>query len=212
MGLFSNPLSHAGYPPGVTGTPSTQPSQVRAATSAEAVAGTLGNTYISPLTAASATAASFASPPVLGFGSTTPRPVHGTTIDSTAAITATVGNFIATTGNFVASAAGQGLQFNATTATGAASGPVVLNTRAGKVTFTGVSIAAASDLVLTMTNSSITASTTQVIYSMNGATTGSALTIKGLVHSSGSAALTITNATGATTSTANITLTFLVVN
>lgn len=83
MGLFTNPLSHAGYPPGVTGTPTTQPSEVRAATAAEAAAGTLTNCYISPATAQSATALDFASPPVLGFGSTTPRPVHATTLDST---------------------------------------------------------------------------------------------------------------------------------
>lgn len=48
--MFTNPLSHAGYPPGVTGTPSTQPSEVRAATPAEAIAGVLNNVYISPLT------------------------------------------------------------------------------------------------------------------------------------------------------------------
>lgn len=50
MGMFINPLSHAGYPPGVTGTPSTQPSEVRAATPTEAIAGTLNNVYISPAT------------------------------------------------------------------------------------------------------------------------------------------------------------------
>lgn len=82
MGLFSNPLGHAGYPPGVTGTPETQPASIRAATAAEAAAGTLNNVYISPLTAQSSVALDFASPPVLGFGSTTPRPVHATTLDS----------------------------------------------------------------------------------------------------------------------------------
>lgn len=81
--MFTNPLSHAGYPPGVTGTPTTQPSEVRAATAAEAAAGILTDVYISPATADSATALDFASPPVLGFGSTTPRPVHATTLDST---------------------------------------------------------------------------------------------------------------------------------
>jgi hypothetical protein len=83
MGLFANPLSYAGYPPGVTGTPTTQNSTVRAATAAEAAAGTLTNAYISPATADSATALDFASPPAGGFGSTTPRPVHATTLDST---------------------------------------------------------------------------------------------------------------------------------
>lgn len=83
MGLFTNPLSYAGYPPDVTGTPTTQNSSVRAATAAEAASGTLTNCYISPATAESATALDFASPPVLGFGSTTPRPVHATTLEVT---------------------------------------------------------------------------------------------------------------------------------
>lgn len=83
MGLFGNPLSYAGYPPGVTGTPETQNTTVRAATAAEAAAGLLDNCYISPLTAQSAVALDFASPPVLGFGSTTPRPVHATTLTVT---------------------------------------------------------------------------------------------------------------------------------
>ena len=84
MGLFTNPLSHAGYPPGVTGTPTTQPSAVRAATAAEAAAGTLTDVYISPATAQSATALDFASPPVTGYGSTTPRPVAATTLSASA--------------------------------------------------------------------------------------------------------------------------------
>jgi hypothetical protein len=83
MGLFINPLSHAGYPPGVTGTPETQPSEVRAATVTEANAGVLDSVYISPATLAGfSSVASFASPPVLGFGSTTPRPVHATTLSA----------------------------------------------------------------------------------------------------------------------------------
>lgn len=81
--MFSNPLSHAGYPPGVTGTPTTQPSAVRAATAAEAAAGVLTDVYISPATAQSATALDFASPPVTGYGSTTPRPVKCTTLEVT---------------------------------------------------------------------------------------------------------------------------------
>jgi len=83
MGLFSNPLSYAGYPPGVTGTPTTQNASIRAATAAEAAAGTLEDVYISPATAQSSVALDFASPPVLGYGSTTPRPVASTTLTST---------------------------------------------------------------------------------------------------------------------------------
>ncbi len=112
MGLFTNPLSHAGYPPGVTGTPTTQPSEVRAATLAEANAGVLDNVYISPSTQAAAVALDFASPPALGFGSTTPRPVHATTLDSTgltslatgAGAVANIGNATGTIGFFGATA------------------------------------------------------------------------------------------------------------
>jgi hypothetical protein len=88
MGLFTNPLGHAGFPPRVTGTPETQPASVQAATIAEANAGTIDYKYISPASLAGFTSlASFASPPVLGFGSTTPRPVHATTLTSTGATT-----------------------------------------------------------------------------------------------------------------------------
>jgi hypothetical protein len=118
MGLFANPLSHAGYPPGVTGTPTTQPSQVRAATAAEAAAGVLTNVYISPATADSATASDFASPPVLGFGSTTPRPVHATTLSTTSTVTMGEASNIATgttTGTKIGTATTQKLGFfNAT--------------------------------------------------------------------------------------------------
>lgn len=133
-------------------------------------------------------------------------------LSTTTTLTATLGNITATNGNFVGSTAGTGLQFNANTATGAAASPIVINSRAGQAIFTSVSIAAAADLTLTITNSAITASTTQVIYSMSGSTTGSALSIKSVTNSSGSSAIVVTNGTGATTSTSNITLNFIVVN
>ncbi len=102
MGMFANPLSHAGYPPGVTGTPQTQPSEVRAATLAEAAAGVLDSVYISPLTAQAATALDFASPPVLGFGSTTPRPVATTKLTASTGAAGTSGTTAAlTTGSIV---------------------------------------------------------------------------------------------------------------
>lgn len=103
MGLFSNPLGHAGYPPNVTGTPETQPASIRAATVAEANAGTLDNVYISPATLTAASGADFANPPVLGFGSTTPRPVASTTLTSTGITTL---------------ASGVGVNFSAGNATG----------------------------------------------------------------------------------------------
>jgi hypothetical protein len=156
MGLFSNPLGHAGYPPGVTGTPTTQPASIRAATAAEAAAGVLDNCYISPATAQSATALDFASPPVLGFGSTTPRPVHGTTIDSTTTITAgtsltaTLGNITATNGNIVRTAAGNkdvyGSVGTTTTAGANSAGTVILV--GGTATVATTAVTAASQIRL----------------------------------------------------------------
>lgn len=113
MAIFGSPLGYTGQPPGVTGTPTTQTANVRAATAAEAAAGVLDNCYISPATAQSATALDFASPPVLGFGSTTPRPVHATTLDSTgltslatgAGAVANIGNATGTIGFFGVTAA-----------------------------------------------------------------------------------------------------------
>jgi hypothetical protein len=142
----------------------------------------------------------------------TGSPSFSGSVTGATTITSTLGNITATNGNFVGSTAGTGLQFNANTASGAASGPVVLNSRAGRVVFTSVSIAAAADLTLTMTNSAITSSSTQVIYSMNGATTGSALSVKSVTPGSGTIAFVITNGTGATTTTADIGINFLVVN
>lgn len=135
-----------------------------------------------------------------------------TTVTAGTTVTATLGNITATNGNFVGSTAGTGLLFNSPTATGAAASPIVLNGRSGAAVFTSVSIAAAADLTLTITNSEITAATTQVIYSLSGVTTGAALSIKSVTNSSGSSAVVVTNGTGATTSTADITLTFLVLN
>ena len=66
MGLFTNPLGHAGYPPRVTGTPETQPAAVQAATLAEAEAGVIDYKYISPATLSAASTADFASPPPIG--------------------------------------------------------------------------------------------------------------------------------------------------
>lgn len=136
----------------------------------------------------------------------------GTTITAGTGFTATTGNFTATTGNFVASASGQGIVLNSPTATGVAASPLVLNGRSGRAVFTTVSIAAAADLTLTITNSAITGATTQVLYSMSGSTTGSAPSIKSVTNSAGSSAIVVTNGTGATTTTSDITLTFLVLN
>lgn len=136
----------------------------------------------------------------------------GTSMTAGTTITATLGDITATNGNFVGSTAGTGFMFNANANSGDASGPVVLDSRAGQVTFTNVSIVAAADLTLTITNAEITGATTQVIYSMSGSTTGSAPSIKSITNSAGSSAIVVTNGTGATTTTADITFNFLVVN
>lgn len=121
MGLFTNPLSYAGYPPGVTGTPTTQNASIRAATLAEANAGVLDNVYISPSTQAAAVAVDFASPPALGFGSTTKRPVHATTLESTGNST------IGTTGATV-NTIGSNNASSTTTITGGAAVLAITNT------------------------------------------------------------------------------------
>lgn len=135
-----------------------------------------------------------------------------TSITAGTTLTATLGAITATNGNFVGSTAGTGLLLNSPAASGAAASPVVVNGRSGRATFTSVSIAAAADLTLTLTNSSITAATTQIIFAMSGATTGSALSVKSVTPGSGTCAFVITNGTGATTSTADIVIDFLVVN
>lgn len=104
--MFTNPLSYAGYPPGVTGTPTTQNSTVRAATVDEANDGVLDNVYISPVTAQAATSLDFASPPVLGYGSTTPRPVASTTLSST--LNTTLATAVTATSATIANAANTG--------------------------------------------------------------------------------------------------------
>lgn len=101
-------------PNGYDGSPATSTRQgiCRFATAQEAADGVMDNVAISPATAQSATALDFASPPVLGFGSTTARPVHATTLDSTgltsiatgAGAVANIGNATGTIGFFGATA------------------------------------------------------------------------------------------------------------
>jgi hypothetical protein len=158
-------------PNGYDGSPGTQYKQgiVRFATQAEASEGTANNVAISPATAQASTALDFASPPVLGFGSTTPRPVHGTTIDATSTITAattltaTLGNITATNGNLVLGTAGNKLVINAATPTTSSVGTTAAMI-GGAVTITSSAITAASKIIFSrrtlgtvMGNVSITA-------------------------------------------------------
>lgn len=153
--MFTNPLSHAGYPPGVTGTPSTQPSEVRAATNAEAIAGTLNNVYVTPATAA--------------------------------------------------------LRFVPTIVAAAAS-PQTANYRVARVLFSSVSIAGGAIQSFIVNNSNISSASTVVRVDMFGASTGSALSIQSITPAAGKVTVVVTNATGATISTANITFDISVLN
>ena len=135
-----------------------------------------------------------------------------TSVTATTSITATLGNITATNGNFVGSTAGTGVSFNVVTASGAASGTVNCNGRVGQVTFTSVSIAAAADLTLTMGNTSIAGASTVLLWSMKGATTGSALSVKSTTPSANQYIWVITNGTGATTTTADLVFNFMVLN
>ena len=156
MGLFTNPLGHAGYPPGVTGKPSTLPSEVRAATSAEAAAATLNDVYISPATASYIGAgANFASPGPIG--STVPNSIIGTTVHSTGAMVAGTG-LTATTGGVTATAGGVTATLGDITAT---NGNLVLGTAGDKLKIK-VGANASCGVSAAMTAGSITISTTAV--------------------------------------------------
>lgn len=137
-------------PSGYNGAPATQKKQgiMRFATAAEAAAGTMTNVAISPATAQSATALDFASPPTLGFGSTTPRPVHGTAIDATTTITATLGNITATNGNFVKGTAGNKDVYTsvATTTTAGANSAGTVTLVGGTATISTTAVTAASKI------------------------------------------------------------------
>ncbi len=128
MGLFTNPLGHAGYPPGVNAPANTVNSTVRAATTTEAAAAVRGDVYISPLTASAIGAgANFAAPSPIG--STTPNSGAFTTLTSTgittlasgAGVAAKLGNATGTLGFFGATGATkvtQGAITNSVTAGG----------------------------------------------------------------------------------------------
>jgi hypothetical protein len=95
----------------------------------------------------------------------------------------------------------------------AGASPQTSNGRSGQVTFSGVSIAAGATQSFVINNTSVEAIGTVILYSMVGATTGAALTIESVTNVAGtSSTIVVTNGTGATTSTANITFTFIVLN
>lgn len=95
----------------------------------------------------------------------------------------------------------------------AAASPQAANGRSGQVTFSGVSIAAGATQSFVITNTSIAAIGTVILYSLVGATTGAALTIQSVTNvANTSSTIVVQNGTGASTTTANITFTFLILN
>lgn len=106
---------------------------VRLATDAEAAAGTANNVAVTPAQISAAGAADFASPPVLGYGSTTPRPVAATTLTSTGVTTLASGAGVAAK---VGNATGTLGFFGATGATKVTQGAITNNVTAGGTTGT----------------------------------------------------------------------------
>lgn len=116
---------------------------------------------------------------------------------------------LTSTGNITISGTGSGLVLTPVIVSAGAS-PQTANGRTFSVTFSGVSIAAAATQSFVIAN---TAVNTLVMISMVGATSGSALSIESITNSAGvSTTIVVTNGTGASTSTANITFTGLCLN
>ena len=94
----------------------------------------------------------------------------------------------------------------------AGASPQTSNGRSFTAIFSGVSIAAGATQSFTIANSYITDARTRIAYSMIGATTGAALNIQSVTNSAGQSVVVVENGTGATTSTANITFTGIILN
>ncbi len=94
----------------------------------------------------------------------------------------------------------------------AGASPQTANGRFIQVTFSGVSIAAGATQTFVISNSVVTGASTVIDLKWYGATTASALSIGSITPSAGSISIVMTNGTGATTSTANITFNVWVMN
>lgn len=212
-------------PSGYAGSPATQYKQgiVRFATDTEVSAGTATNVAVTVAQLNSvSTGANFASPPVLGYGSTTPRPVKATTLSAVGAVTintsgsaatqiGTGGTGVVQIGNITGNTAVTGSLTASTSLTAtlgnltATNGNLVLGSAGNKLqihatTPASDSVGTTSAMVagaVTITSSAITASS-KIIYSRR--TLG---TIKGNVsisaQAAGSATLTSDQATETST-------------
>lgn len=119
------------------------------------------------------------------------------------------GNMTAATG-FVATTAGAGLTLNSGTTSGTTT--ATLNGRSGQITITTPTINAGAQFTFTITNSSVTASTTQILYGLTGGTNGAAITIQSVTNSASQSVVVVQNASAVTNSTGSLVLTFLVLN
>jgi hypothetical protein len=202
-----------GVAPAYSGSPSVSGS-VTAATGLIATTGGITATGTSNINTSGAAVTSIGTggTGALNLGNATGNTAVTGSLTATATLTATSGAITASNGNFVGTTSGTGILLTSAQNSGAASGPVVVNGRSGRATFTSVSIAAGADLTLTITNSAITGSTTEVLIDMSGATSGAALCVKSKTASSTSLAIVVTNGTLATTSTADIQIDFLILN
>jgi hypothetical protein len=124
------------------------------------------------------------------------------TIAATTTVTAPSG--------FIATTAGAGITLNS----GATSGTTTatLNGRSGQITITTPTINADATFTMTIANTSITSSTTQILYGLTGGTTGSAITIQSVTNSANQSVVVVQNASAVTNSTGSLVLTFLVLN
>lgn len=141
-------------PNGYDGQPGTQYKQgiVRLATDAEVAAGTATNVVVTVAQLNSvSTGANFASPPVLGFGSTTPRPVHATTLSALGAVTLnTSGAATTTIGTGGTGTVAIGNATGNTAITGALSTTTTI--AAGTALSSGTTIVAGTSLTATLGN------------------------------------------------------------
>jgi len=140
--------------------------------------------------------------------SVSPKVIYETT---GAGVWASVGVFSAINVSGLATFSG-GINTNPTIVAAGAS-PRTANSRSGQVTFSGVSIAAGATQSFVINNTAIPAVGSVILYTLVGATSGAALTIQSVTNVAGvSSTIVVQNGTGATTTIANITFTFLILN
>jgi hypothetical protein len=117
---------------------------------------------------------------------------------------------VTTANGFTATVAGAGITLNSAATSGTTT--ATLNGRSGQVTITTPTINAGATFTMTIANTSITGSSTQVLYGLTGGTTGSAITIQSVTNSANQSAVVVQNASAVTNSTGSLVLTFLVLN